>query len=252
MKKVRILFTFMALIIGLGIGADVQAQSTKTPDQRKADKFASITIAVVNSYREFHIAFVRYYDSDGNLLLNTSEEFRIDISKSQKLNTGSITKSIPLYNDAEKIVVSASYCTNMHENDVPIAELEANDNKATFVFRGEFEKPVRVKFIGVQSDKPATFNIAGENTNVIFYADYDNVLKTLPEEATLESLSVEPDRTSLYEYSIDNIEKKIDEETHQKTLEVTVSYVGPGSDAGAGSGEEEEGDDKKKKKKRNK
>ncbi|TAF35681.1 MAG: hypothetical protein EAZ57_01035 [Cytophagales bacterium] len=250
MKKSAFVLSLVFAFLCMAIAPQhVMAQKEKL----KADKFATITIAVINSYRPFHIAFVRYYNADGDLLLNTSEEFRVEISKSERHKTGSVRKTIPVYNDAQKIVVSVSKCTNMHENEFLVSDFEASNNEATFVFRGEFDEPVRVKFIGVQPDKPATFNISGQNTSVIFYADYNNVEKILEDEADLSDLRVEGDRTALYEYKVTGTERKEDPVTRSKVLEVTVEYVDKSLEAANNTQNQQtnkKGEKKKKKKKK--
>ncbi len=222
MKKCAFVLSLFTAFIFMSL---IPQYAMAQKDKLKADKFATITIAVINSYRPFHVAFVRYYDANGELLLNTSEEFKVEVSKSERHKTGSVRKTIPIYNDAQRIVVSVSKCTNMHENEFLVSDFEASNNEATFVFRGEFDEPVRVKFIGVQPDKPATFNITGQNTSVIFYADYNNVEKILEDEADLSDLKVEGDKTALYEYRITGTEPKEDPVKRTKVLEVTVEYV---------------------------
>ena len=70
-----------------------------------------------------------------------------------------------------------------------------------------------------KNSKPCTFQIKGANTNVIFYADYSNVKKVLPEESKNKDISIEISETSLYKYKIEKIEK----DKKGKIVKVNVS-----------------------------
>lgn len=175
--------------------------------KREVQSYANITIAVINSNRAFHVATVRYFDANGDILLNTSEEFKIDISKSPRFATGSIRKSIPVYPEAKTLEVTVTNCTNMHENVFILSELPASNNEVTFVFQGKFEGSIQVEFEGVSKEQPGTFLIKGANTNKIFYADYNNVRVQLPDEADVKDVKVELSKTSLFEYKITGMEK---------------------------------------------
>ncbi len=176
-------------------------------EEHKADKFATVTVAVISSNRPYHVACVKYFDKNGDILLNTSEEFKVDISKSPRFATGSIRKTIPVYKDAEYIEVSVSNCSNMHENQFFINDFNKNSNEATFVFSGTVEDLVVIEFEGIEDSKPCTFQIKGINTNVIFYADYSNVKKVLPDEAKNKDIAIDVSETSLYKYKIEGVEK---------------------------------------------
>jgi hypothetical protein len=195
--------TFIIAFIAFFGSFSLFAQESK----REVQNYANITIAVINSNRTFHIATVRYFDQNGDILINTSEEFKIDISKSPRFATGSIRKSIPVYPDAKTIEVTVTNCTNMHENVFILSELAASNNEVTFVFQGKFEGSIQVEFEGVSKEKPGTFLIKGANTNKIFYADYNNVKVTLPDEADVKDVKVELSKTSLFQYKISGTEK---------------------------------------------
>ena len=215
------LYTYLlALLCLLSVSGRVMAQKNED-DEKKVDKFATITIAVLNSDRPYHVAFVRYFDKNGDILLNTSEEFKIDISKSPRFATGSVRKTIPVYPNAHYVEVTVNYCTNMHENQFFVSEFEQSNNEATFVFRGVVEDLVMVEFDGIQQDKPCTFQIKGANTSTIFYADYNNAKKRLPEESKNKDVSVEVSETSLYKYKINKVEK----DKNGKKIKVTVALV---------------------------
>ncbi|TAD99571.1 MAG: hypothetical protein EAZ97_08430 [Bacteroidetes bacterium] len=192
----------------------------------KADRFATITVSVVNSEKAYHVALVRYYDKDGEIIINTSEEFKIDISKASRFKTGSIRKTIPIYPNAERIQVTVNNCANLHENDFFISDLDAAENNVTFVFKREFESVIVVKFKGIQQKKPCTFKIKGKNTNTIFYGDYENAQKMLYEEASREDIKVELAESSLYPYKVDGIEIMPSKpEDMQKFMQINVSYI---------------------------
>jgi hypothetical protein len=194
-------------ILALFGGISTKTFAQDEPKEQMSDKTATITIAVLNSDRPYHVAFVRYYDKNGDVVLNTSQEFKIDISKSPRFATGSIRRSVAVPKDADYFEVSVTNCTNMHENRFYIKDLQQNKDEVTFVFRGIVEDLVSIEFIGIQDAKPCTFQIKGANTNVIFYADYSNVKKALPEESKNKDISVEISETSLYKYKIEKVEK---------------------------------------------
>ncbi len=214
------LFTSLWVALCLWVGVSTQANAQDEKPQ-ETDRVATVTIAILNSDRQYHVAFIRYYDKNGDILLNTSQEFKVDISKTPRFTTGSITKTIPIYPNADYFEVTVTNCTNMHENRFNVTDLEKNNNKVTFVFRGVVEDHVAIEFMGIQDNKPCTFQITGANTNVIFYADYSNVKKTLPEESKNKDISVEVSETSLYKYKIDKVEK----DKKGKLVKVNVSLV---------------------------
>jgi hypothetical protein len=202
----RLIYSLWGCLFLLGAPALAQPDGQRY-DEPKADKFATVTVAVISSNRPYHVAFVKYFDKNGDILLNTSEEFKVDISKSPRFATGSIRKTIPLYKDAEYIEVRVSNCSNMHENQFFVNDFTKNGNEATFVFSGTVEDVVSIEFEGIADSKPCTFQVKGTNTNVIFYADYSNVKKLLPEEAKNKDITVEVSATSLYKYKVESVEK---------------------------------------------
>lgn len=218
MKK--ILYSYFFILALCLLSFPIIAQDDKDNNTETAsDKTASLTIAVINSDRPYHVAFIRYYDKNGDVVLNTSREFKIDISKSPRFATGSIKKSVAVPKDADYFDVTVTNCTNMHENRFYVKDLPNNKDEVTFVFRGIVEDFVAVEFVGIQDSKPCTFQIKGANTNVIFYADYSNVKKTLPEESKNKDISIEISETSLYKYKIDKVEK----DKKGKIVRVSVS-----------------------------
>ncbi|MEM6297327.1 MAG: hypothetical protein AAF740_01420 [Bacteroidota bacterium] len=222
-------------------GAKVEAQGALT-----------LTIAVINSDKSYHVAAVRYYNEKGELILNTNEEFRIDISKASRFATGSVKKTVPMYSGAHSIRVDVSDCTNMHENEFLLSEAEAANNEVTFVFRTEVEDLVRVVFKGIQADKPGAFNIRGLNTNIIYYADYDGIVKVLPDEARISDIKVDLSSTTLHSYRV--VSQDIDSE--EQRMEVQLEYIGenpnPTNTSTAKKSEEPSTEKKKKKRKKNK
>lgn len=208
----------------------------------KAERFATITVSVVNSERPYHVALIRYYDKDGNVLLNTSEEFKIDISKAARFKTGSIRKTIPIYPEAKKIIVTVDNCSGLHENDFTVEDLDAADSKLTFVFKREFEKQVIVRFKGIQDKKPCSFKIIGRNTNEIYYGDYVKAQKYLPKESNREDIRVKVAESTLYPYEIVGIKKDVQfkPEDKERYVDVTVKYTG--KDAAPEVVEEPEGE----------
>jgi len=194
----------------------------------KAERFATITVSVVNSERPYHVALIRYYDKDDNVLLNTSEEFMIEISKAARFKTGSIRKTIPIYPQAKKIIVTVDNCSGLHENDFTVEDLDAADSKLTFVFKREFEKQVIVRFKGIQDKKPCSFKLIGRNTNEIYYGDYVKAQKYLPKESNREDIRVKVAESTLYPYEIVNIKKdvKFKPEEKERYVDVTVKYLG--------------------------
>jgi len=200
----------------------------------KADRFANITIAVVNSERAFHVATIRYFDENNDILLNTSEEFKIDISRAERFKTGSIRKTIPIYPNTKRIQVEVNHCSSLHENDFYIEDLEKAGNDITFVFKREFEKVIIVKFEGIQDKKPCSFKIKGVNTNVIYYGDYANASKVLYEESRREDIKIEMAESSLYPYRIVNIDPNVPFkiEDRERVVKVQVEYIDP---SGGGS-----------------
>jgi hypothetical protein len=215
----KIFYVFILLWGFLGQNVTLAQQDDEAKPEPTST--ANVTIAVLNSDKPYHVAFVRYYDKNGDILLNTSEEFKIDIAKSPRFKTGSTKRAIPIYPKADYFEVTVTNCTNMHENRFYVNELKANNDQATFIFRGIVEDLVTIEFAGIQDNKPCTFQIKGANTNVIFYADYSNVKKVLPEEARNKDISVEVSETSLYKYKIDKVEK----DKKGKIVKVTVSLV---------------------------
>lgn len=222
MKTMKNLFSklFFSLLVALFFGM-AQAANAQDDQKPETDKVATVTIAILNSDRQYHVAFIRYYDKKGDILLNTSQEFKVDISKTPRFTTGSITKTIPIYPEADYFEVTVTNCTNMHENRFNVIDLEKNNNKVTFVFRGVVEDHVSIEFMGIQDNKPCTFQIKGANTNVIFYADYSNVKKALPEESKNKDINVEVSETSLYKYKIEKVEK----DKKGKLVKVNVTLV---------------------------
>jgi hypothetical protein len=215
--------TFRFLMVGL-LAFWSMAVLAQSP---KADRFLTITIAVVNSELPYHVALVRYFDKEGNILLNTSEEYKIDISKTNRFKTGSIRKTIPIFPDAERIQVSVNNCTGLHESDFLVSELDAAQNEVTFVFKREFEKVVVVKFKGIQQKRPCSFKIKGVNTNIIYYGDFVNAQKQLPEESRREDVNLEVAESTLYPYRIVNINRDVayKPEDRERIIEVTVEAI---------------------------
>ncbi len=232
MKKITNLLLTMLLAFIL-LSPIAYAQSPK------AERFATITVSVVNSERPYHVALIRYYDKDDNVLLNTSEEFMIEISKAQRFKTGSIRKTIPIYPEAKKIIVTVDNCSGLHENDFTVEDLDAADSKLTFVFKREFEKQVIVRFKGIQDQKPCSFKIIGRNTNEIYYGDYVKAQKYLPKEGNREDIRVQVAESTLYPYDIVSIKKDVTfkPEDKERYVDVTVKYTGQGGETQAGSEE---------------
>lgn len=242
MKTMKIFWAFALMFVLYCFPS--AAQETAGDEERQADKFATVTVAVLNSDRPYHVVFIKYFDKAGDILLNTTEEFKINISKSPRFSTGSIRKTIPVYADAHLVELTVSNCTNMHENRYLISEFEQSGNEATFVFSGNEGKIMKVQFDGIQKDKPCAFNLAGANTNLIFYADYDNVQKEMPDEAHMADINVKVSETSLHPYKIVNTE----EDAKNKTLKIKVEYMDANAPANPASGGKTEEDKKKKKK----
>ncbi len=234
------LFSFFSSLAQKDIrGAKIEAQGALT-----------LTIAVINSDKPYHVAAVRYYDENGELILNTNEEFRIDISKASRFATGSVRKTVPMYSGAYSLRVDVSDCTDIHENEFLLSEAEAANNEVTFVFRTEVEDLVRVAFKGIQADKPGAFNIRGLNTNMIYYADYDGIVKVLPDEARITDIKVDLSSTTLHNYRIVNQ----DIDSKEQRMEVQLEYIGenPNPTNAATVTTPEESSTKKGKKKRKK
>lgn len=219
MKKLVITLSMLLFLSVTTTKIFAQNDTQSEKKEGTSDKTATITIAVLNSDRPYHVAFIRYYDKKGDIVLNTSQEVKIDISKSPRFATGSIRRSFAVPKDADYFDVTVSNCTNMHENRFFISDLAKNKDEVTFVFRGIVEDFVSVEFIGIQDSKPCTFQIKGANTNVIFYADYSNVKKVLLEESKNKDISIEISETSLYKYKIEKIEK----DKKGKIVKVNVS-----------------------------
>jgi len=187
--------------------------------QEEVTGFVTVTIAVVNSDREDHIAFIKYFDEEGEILLNTSEEHLISISKSERFSTGSIRKSIPMYKNAYMFEVTVAHCENMHENQFLTSDLTEEQQEVTFVFQGTIEDMIKVEFEGIVQNKPCKFRIQGENTSKDFFAHYSNVQKALPGEARLKDVKVEISETTLFPYKITGTER--DEE--KNIIKITVA-----------------------------
>lgn len=236
MKKITSILSTTLLAIILFSSA-IYAQSPK------AERFATLTVSVVNSERPYHVALIRYYDKDGNVLLNTSEEFMIEISKSARFKTGSIRKTIPIYPEAKKIIVTVDNCSGLHENDFTVEDLDAADSKLTFVFKREFEKQVIVRFKGIQDKKPCSFKIIGRNTNEIYYGDYVKAQKYLPKESNRADIKVQVAESTLYPYEIVGIKKDVSfkPEDKERYVDVTVKYTGQGGEAQTSTASDEEG-----------
>ncbi|MGF1532824.1 MAG: hypothetical protein ACFCUI_03925 [Bernardetiaceae bacterium] len=242
-----------ALVSFLGVSL-AQGQEGIRGAKVNADGALTLTISVLNSDQPYHVASVRYFNDKGELILNTNEEFRVEISKANRFATGSVRKTIPIYAGAHSIRVEVSGCANMHENEFLLSEAEAANNEVTFVFRTEVEDLVRVAFKGIQQGKPGAFTIRGVNTNIIYYADYDGVVKVLPAEARITDINVDISPTTLHNYRITGMERN----EKEKNMEVILEYVGenpspatttaPKTDTSAPASADKKGKKKKKKK----
>lgn len=214
-------FYLLACLLALAGFQYAQAQGAK------ADRFVTITIAVVNSEKAYHVAFVRYFDKDGEILLNTSEEYKIDISKASRFKTGSIRKTIPIFPEAHRVEVTISGCSSLHENFFLVSDLDAAQNEVTFVFKREFETMTVVRFKGINPKKPCSFQIKGKNTNIIYYGDYVDARKELPAESSRESIGIEIAESTLFPYKIVSVKKDVDFKIDDKEryIDVTVQSL---------------------------
>ncbi len=216
--RIKFLF-FIVFSILLSLSFSVKESVAQASSQEEITGYVTVTVAVVNSGREDHIAFIKYFDEEGEILLNTSEEHLIKINESERFSTGSIRKSIPIYKNAYMFEVKVSHCENMHENQFLMSEVQGEKSEVTFVFQGTIEDVIKVEFQGIAQNKPCKFRIQGSNTNKDFFAHYSNVQQNLPGESRLKDIKVEISETTLFPYKITNTE--LDKE--KRVIRITVA-----------------------------